>query len=112
MQVVVTNLAETVATLGSPPRTYDGGAVDGDLAHGGSGGTRHPVHGVERLADVDVEVGVGVGVVVLLTLVVRLVAPRAVDERGQVDDGAAVPHGTFHLRKREKLAGRYGNVFC
>lgn len=80
--------------------THYGGAVDGNLAHSSAGGTRHPVHGVQRLADVDVEVRAGVRGVVL-ALIVRFVPPGAVDEGGQVDDGAAVPHRTFRLSRRK-----------
>lgn len=54
------------------------------------------MHGVQRLADVDVEVRVGVGGVVF-ALVIGFVTAGAVDERGQVDDGASIPHGTLCL---------------
>lgn len=54
------------------------------------------MHGVERLADVDVEVGAGVRAVIL-TLVIGFVTPGAMDEWGQVDEGAAVPHRALGL---------------
>lgn len=62
------------------------------------------MHGVERLADVDVEVRAGVGAVVL-TLIVCFVTPGAVDEWGQVDEGAAVPHGALGLSDGKHTSG-------
>lgn len=59
------------------------------------------MHGIQWLADVDIEVGVGVRGVILLTFIVRFIATGAVDERGQVNDGAPVPHSAFRLFKGE-----------
>lgn len=90
--------------------TYYRGAINWNLAHGRSGRTRHPMHRVQRLADVDVEVRAGVGGVIL-ALVICLIAPRAVDERGQVNNRASIPHRALRLLDRKGLAGASRNIF-
>lgn len=67
------------------------------------------MHWVQRLANVDVEVRACVGGVIL-TFVIRLVAPRAVDERGQVNNGAPIPHRALRLLDRGDLTGVHSNI--